>query len=270
MNPRDAERIRESLELRWQERLESLQVFAQIDSTNSYLTNMPAPPPGRFRVAIAEHQTHGRGRYGRTWLSPAGSGVCLSLAYTFSRTPQNVAALTIASGIAVATNIAALGAAGVGLKWPNDIICNDAKLGGILTETRRNGAVVIAGIGINVHLATSIEKIENEIGSRRAIDLSSCLADVPSRSTLASSLLNSLFDTFVRYESNGFPAFADSWATYDWLRGRQVCVETAAGQVEGIAAGIDGAGALILQTMQGRKTVSSGSVTMSRKIGSVA
>ena len=115
-----------------------LEVFGEIDSTNSYLLNVPPPPAGRFRVAIAEHQTGGRGRMDRRWVSPAATGLCLSIAYTFTDTPSDLSCATLAVGIAIAEALEEIGILGIGLKWPNDLVFRGGKLGGILTELRSN------------------------------------------------------------------------------------------------------------------------------------
>ena len=116
-------------------RIEEFETFAEIESTNSYLLQQPAPSPGRVRVALTDNQTAGRGRHGRTWQSPPGSGLCLSMGYTFARQPSNLPALTLAIGLGVTEALSEVGVHGVLLKWPNDLMADDGKLGGILTET---------------------------------------------------------------------------------------------------------------------------------------
>jgi BirA family biotin operon repressor/biotin-[acetyl-CoA-carboxylase] ligase len=83
-------------------RLEILEVFPEIESTNSYLLEQPCPPPGRYRVAIADYQTAGRGRMNRSWHSPPSSGLCMSMAFTFTNMPENFPSLSLAIGIGVA------------------------------------------------------------------------------------------------------------------------------------------------------------------------
>ncbi|MGB5255872.1 MAG: hypothetical protein WBN44_01345, partial [Woeseiaceae bacterium] len=96
--------------------VESLEVFSEIESTNSYLMQQPAPSAGRVGVAATDNQTAGRGRYGRRWRSPPGSGLCLSLAYTFSSRPENLPAMTLAVGLGVVNALQEHGVAGVQLK----------------------------------------------------------------------------------------------------------------------------------------------------------
>jgi BirA family biotin operon repressor/biotin-[acetyl-CoA-carboxylase] ligase len=203
--------------------LEILEVFSEIESTNSYLLDQPAPPPGRFRVAVADYQTAGRGRMDRTWHSPPSSGLCLSMAYTFRQVPAKLPGLTLALGIGAVEALRRLGISGIGLKWPNDIIAHDGKLGGILTEVRNSASdsvTVVAGIGLNVDLPTTMQ--------------------VP----------------------DGFTPFHDEWQKHDWLFGKKIIVRETDGRCEGFADGVDDDGALIIRSDQDRRRIINGTVTL--------
>jgi BirA family biotin operon repressor/biotin-[acetyl-CoA-carboxylase] ligase len=261
----DAEQIRAPIARDSQERLDLLEVFASIDSTNSHLMQQPAPLPGRFRVALAEHQTAGRGRREKRWHSPAACGLCMSMAYTFTNPRLDISAVTLAAGVAIARTLESAGVAGIGLKWPNDIVVQGGKLGGILTEIRqRRGSpmTIVVGVGINVDLrkANQPVKISSSIG--HASDLASCGVDVPSRSALSASLIENLFSALVEFEAKGFAAFAEDYERYDWLRGQRIGVETPTGQVNGLSEGVDVDGALIVRTDAGCQRVVSGSVLL--------
>jgi BirA family biotin operon repressor/biotin-[acetyl-CoA-carboxylase] ligase len=136
-----------------------LEVFPEIESTNAYLMAKSAPDAGMHRVAIAGHQTAGRGRGDKRWLSAPGSSLCLSIAHTFRERPDTLSALTLAVGVAAAGALGDIGVDDIQLKWPNDIVAGNGKLGGILVEThhrpQRTVAVVI-GIGINLELPAEI------------------------------------------------------------------------------------------------------------------
>ena len=156
----DADQVRGPLSEALDGRLEALDVFDEIESTNSYLLAEPAPAAGCIRVALADHQTAGRGRRGRRWVSPPAACICLSLSYTFTTPPRDFPAATIAVGIGVARSLESLGLRGVGLKWPNDVVIRDGKLGGILTEVHTSGPgllTVVVGVGINVDLRDAKE-----------------------------------------------------------------------------------------------------------------
>jgi BirA family biotin operon repressor/biotin-[acetyl-CoA-carboxylase] ligase len=247
------------------EKLETLEVFAEIESTNSYLMQQPGPREGHVRVAATDNQTAGRGRYGRSWQSPAGSGLCLSLAYTFSSRPENLPAMTLAVGLGVVNALQEHGVAGVQLKWPNDLVAMDSKLGGILTEAQSQAGgtiTIVTGIGLNVDLGDhSLLKVEAD-WAQRVIDLKSFAGSVPDKNVLASSLVSRLCRLLPDYEAGGFEQFREQWQQYDWLRGRTVTIETQKQQITGVGTGIAEDGALLVDTgSAGIQRVSSGTVT---------
>jgi len=182
-------------------RIARLQVLATIDSTNSYLISEPAPAPGYWSVVIAHEQTDGRGRGGNAWHSPPGGGLWLSAAHTFETPPANLAPLTLVLGVVVASELEALGVEDVGVKWPNDIVADGRKLGGILVETASPGATAVMGLGLNLRLADPAD-----IGGDPAlepVDLASLVPEPPKRAPLAAA----------RRAGSGPPS-------EHWLRGR--------------------------------------------------
>lgn len=266
MNNLDADVIRRSLGAATVARLSELEVFAEIDSTNSYLMQQPGPASGKMRVAVTDNQTAGRGRHGRTWQSPSGSGLCLSMAYTFASNPANPPALTLAIGLGVIAALQELSVADVQLKWPNDLIAMDGKLGGILTEMQSmpGGAMtVVTGIGLNIDVSERPDfSLETDWG-RRIVDLKSYVAVLPGWSRIAAGFIGGLCSTFVDYEAAGFAQFRNRWSAHDWLFGREVTIDTPEQQITGIAAGVADDGALMVDTQSGGShRVVSGSVVM--------
>jgi len=246
-------------------RLEYLEVFTEIDSTNSYLLEQEAPPPGWFRVALAEHQTAGRGRMERRWYSPPSSGLCMSMSYTFEKEPKNLPSLTLAIGVGIAEALESMGVAGAGLKWPNDLVVRNGKLGGILTEMRTGhgpAQTVVVGIGLNVDLgrAPDADHIKTRLGY--VSDLAACLDELPDRSELSAIMIDTIFNTLVEFELDGFDRFADAWQRFDWLRGQRVSIESPDGRTRGTCQGIDADGALLLRTSSGSQRVLSGSIRL--------
>jgi BirA family transcriptional regulator, biotin operon repressor / biotin---[acetyl-CoA-carboxylase] ligase len=264
MTSLDAEVIRQLAKDPVRERLAHIKVFSEIDSTNSYLMQMPAPEPGRLSVAITSNQTAGRGRHGRTWQSPPGSGLCLSAAYTFLLQPENLPALTLALGLGAIDALEELGASGVELKWPNDLVALDGKLGGILTEVQQQSAgtaTVVTGIGVNVDLTSAVD-IETVSGwAHQAVDLKSICDTQPSHEEIAGQFTTHLLQAFVDFETSGFSTMADRWSRYDWLLGRDITIETADQRFSGVGAGIASDGALLVETPEaGVRRVTSGSI----------
>ena len=265
MNTLDPDNIRQTISRALGARLEILEVFEEIESTNSYLLDQPAPPPGRFRVALADYQTAGRGRLNRTWQSPPSSGLCLSMAYTFRQMRVKLPGLTLALGIGVIDALRRLDISGIRLKWPNDIIAHGGKLGGILTEAcqgARKNLTVVTGIGLNVDLPDAMQVLEKPTLTNKIVDLKDCTNDPPSREKLSVAVIESLFDCMVRFESDGFASFHDDWKKVDWLFGRQIIVDQTDGRCAGIADGVDDDGALIVRTDQDRRRVINGSITL--------
>jgi len=261
----DADKIRQPISGRSRERLDDLEVFAEIESTNTYLMSQPPPAPGRFRVALAEHQTAGRGRREKRWHSPPSSGLCLSMAYTFAHAPADLSAVTLVAGVGVARALQEAGVADIRLKWPNDLVLRDGKLGGILTEVRQrqsSGATVVIGIGINIDLGDSRGAELTSPGVGRVSDLASFGIEIASRSALSASLVQHLFDALSAFEAGGFPPFAADYERLDWLRGREVTVAGGNDTVTGIAAGVEADGSLLVETDGGRQRVISGSIRL--------
>ena len=248
------------------ERFAGLHVFAEIDSTNSFLMQQPGPHPGELSLAVTTNQTAGRGQHGKTWHSPPGSGLCLSAAYTFAAEPQNLPALTLALGLGVVDALEELGIDGVQLKWPNDLVALDGKLGGILTERqqRTTGSVtVVTGIGLNLDLTDVDDFGADEGWARRIVDLKSLSEQVPQRERIVGVLATRLLQTFVEYESNSFARFIEPWSRRDWLFGRKITVNTANGPIAGIGAGVATDGALLVSTPgSGVRRVTSGSIVV--------
>lgn len=244
-------------------RLVGFESFASIDSTNTYLLSQTAPEPGRFRVAVADEQTGGRGRHARRWVSPPGAGLYLSLAYAFARIPPKLPGLTLAVGVGVTAALDSLGDADFLLKWPNDIIVQDGKLGGILTEARPHdggGITVVTGVGLNIDIAGTLDTAEDIKWSLPPADLAGACEVVPPRERLAASVVDALAASMIRFEASGFEAFADAWRQRDWLRGQHVIVDQAGQEISGIASGVGAEGSLLLEGPGGRTQVASGTI----------
>lgn len=263
MSTIDPDAVRDALVDRASSRLAQLESFAAIESTNTYLMHQDGPEPGMLRVALTANQTAGRGRHGKTWQSPPGSGLALSTAYTFANQPGDLPALTLAVGLAAIDALEELGIGGVQLKWPNDLIAADAKLGGILIESqsRESGAVtVVTGIGVNLDLGPEFVLETGNGPARPATDIGSLVAQRPRIEAVAAGLVNRFHDAFVRFASAGFKDFAAAWADRDWLLGRDVVVETGQARIAGVGAGVADDGALLLNVGGVVQRVTSGTV----------
>jgi len=246
-------------------KLEKLESFSSIASTNTYLMSQPPPAAGCYRVAIADHQTSGRGRHFRRWISAPGSGLCLSFSYTFANRRGQLEGLTLAIGVGVLGALQRLEIDGVSLKWPNDVVALDGKLGGILTEVQSGKSehvTVVTGIGLNVDIPQRIDFDVESDWAHRAVDLKSVNPNSPDRELIAGTLVDHLFLTFRRFEETGLQGFMGDWRTNDWLLGREITVDMPDKQITGTAAGVAEDGALLVDTNNGQARVISGSIVM--------
>jgi len=130
-----------------------VRALAEVDSTSSELARLLGGGAAAGTVVVAESQRAGRGRQGRSWHSPAAGGLYISLAVDCGDRPGAVTRLPLAAGVAAVDAAVAAGAPAPVLKWPNDLVLNDRKVGGILCEVndpRRAPGLVVVGLGLNL------------------------------------------------------------------------------------------------------------------------
>jgi BirA family transcriptional regulator, biotin operon repressor / biotin---[acetyl-CoA-carboxylase] ligase len=262
--PLAASRIQRLLPQETGESIARLDVAWTTASTNADLVERAYPAQGRSDVLLAEFQTAGRGRRGRTWLAPPGGAVCLSLSWTFPEVPRDAGALSLAVGVCVLRALSSQGVPDVRLKWPNDVLVDGRKLGGILIELRAESggpACVVVGIGLNVALgAELLEKIAAT--GLQAIDLASATASPVSRNALAAGVIDCCIRGLREFERDGLRPFVDEWQRADALQGYDISVQAGDEAVRGVARGIDLSGALLVETREGLKKFFSGEVTV--------
>jgi BirA family biotin operon repressor/biotin-[acetyl-CoA-carboxylase] ligase len=232
-------------------------------STNSDLLLRDPPPPGRFDFLTAEYQTAGRGRRARTWFAPPGGAICLSVSWCFASLPPDISALSLAIGVCALRAMAHCGVGRAALKWPNDLVVGNAKLGGILIELRAEAggpAYVVIGLGLNVALGDAVSRQVAASGTQAA-DLIGLGAGQPDRNRLAAALIGAIVSGLAQFESEGFAAFAGEWRLADALAGKSVVISSDSGSITGQARGIDSGGALCLQTRDGLQRFVTGEVS---------
>jgi BirA family transcriptional regulator, biotin operon repressor / biotin---[acetyl-CoA-carboxylase] ligase len=238
-----------------------VEVLERCDSTSDVLLERMALNPPSGSVVVCENQTAGRGRRGRSWLSSPGDSLTFSLLWRFPAGMPPPVGLSLAVGVAAARALEDMGAAGIALKWPNDILADGAKLGGILIETvsvaGRHSAVI--GIGLNVRLPDEIAAaVEVRAGA-----LAGVMPHAPSRNLLLANLLKALSIVLNGFEREGFAAFADEWQARHAYAGQLVRIlADGADCVEGRCAGVDRDGALLLETATGVRRIVSGDVSL--------
>ena len=250
---------------------------AETGSTNADLLAwaraVPADAVLAPRALVAERQTAGRGRLGRTWDATPGASLTLSLAWPLAA-GVDLSGLSLAVGVALAETLDPRPAEPlrIGLNWPNDLWLVGAgepgrKLGGVRIETvpRADGRVAVIGIGLNL-LQQPVANASSGVAWVAEIDAA---ATVPA--TLLERLLPTLVDSLRRFEREGFAAFAAAFAARDLLRGRAVRCGTGSGPGrDGIAAGISASGELLLRTATGVEPIVSGEVSVRLDTGRAA
>ena len=237
-----------------------VRVVERCSSTNALLlTEKPDHPV----LLAAEEQSAGRGQRGRKWQAARGAGATFSILRRMRCTPQVLSGLSLAAGVATARALRGLGAAGVALKWPNDLLAGDekagAKLGGILIETRLQGREVwaVVGIGINCRRVGALGARLR----RRLIALDDLLQPAPERNAVIAAVARKVLAALESFETAGLRAFADDWRALHAHEGRRLRVRLANGRtLSGIAAGIAPDGALRLRTRGGTRDVASGRI----------
>ena len=248
----DEQRIREHLE-RDANRLAAIEVHLAIDSTNDHLARLARDGVAVPMACTAELQLKGRGRRGRTWISPPASNLYFSMLWRTAppepgtgTTHSQLGGLSLALGIAVAESLHAMGAAGVGLKWPNDLYWKNHKLGGLLVDVLgdpRKSCDVIAGIGVNVAMP---QKVAETI-DQPWCNLTEILGETPDRNEFAATIARAWLDAFQLFAQNGLPAFSKRWQRFDLCDGRPVVLQTEHASTEGIGRGINADGALLVE-----------------------
>lgn len=239
--------------------LSGLRIEASLDSTNSALRRLPQADQHAMAI-LAEHQSSGRGRHGRAWHSPFGGNLYLSLGWRFDKPMSELGSLALVVALAAAESLQRSGLSGHGIKWPNDLVLDGRKLCGCLVEMQGSAqgpCHAILGVGINVQMPV---QAADESIDQPWTDLSSHLPAC-SRNSLATVLLDELIAHIKQFSEQGFTALMDAWRRRDVLRGQRIKVHTSDGPVTGEALGVDGQGALLLDTGSAVLKLHSGEVS---------
>lgn len=239
----DAATIRAGMPRAQRERLTELDVRWQVDSTNSELMRRAADTSLDRIVCLAETQSAGRGRRGRSWHSPLAGNLYCSMLRRFPHGMAGLSGLSLAVGVAVIRALADCAIDEVGLKWPNDVLARGKKLAGILVELGGEflgPCHAVVGVGINLRLHAADDAIDQPW-----IDLA-MLSDTtsPSRNRLAAHLIARLLEALDDFAAHGFAAFVEAYAQHDLLAGKPIRLSTPHGSHDGIAIGVDERGAL--------------------------
>jgi BirA family biotin operon repressor/biotin-[acetyl-CoA-carboxylase] ligase len=241
--------------------LRELDLQQVVDSTNAVAIRRVEEGACAGLVCVAEQQTAGRGRRGRSWISPFATNLYLSMVAEFSRGIAATDGLSLAVGVAVLEALEQCGVRGLQLKWPNDILYQGAKLGGILVEMvgdADQGCQLVIGVGLNVNMpAAAAQDIDQSW-----TDIRQVLGDTVSRNTLLAAVMGELLLLVASYESTGFEPWRQRWLQRDAFARQRVVVRSGSHEVAGVATGIDQSGALLLDTGADIQAIHGGEVSL--------
>jgi BirA family biotin operon repressor/biotin-[acetyl-CoA-carboxylase] ligase len=240
----------------------SLELFQEIDSTNKYLlSELKLDENHGYQICLSESQINGRGRRGKSWISPYAQNLYLSMAFRLNGSGEALAGLSLMIGVSIYKVLSLFGV-DIKLKWPNDVLVDGKKLAGVLIEL--SGVVgedwdVVAGIGLNVHMNESAltEEIDQDW-----VSLDDCCRKGVKRNELTAKLISQLIKDIENFRVFGFKEFKEIWSTLDVFKGKKI--RTIDGKIKGIGCGIDDKGHLLIETSKGVESIASGEVSSIR------
>jgi len=247
----DGQAITGALAVAAKPHLSKINIFQTIDSTNTYARELAEKNSVSGLVILAEQQTGGRGRRGKSWVSPFAANIYLSIVWDFEQGAEALEGLSLAVGVAVRRALIAHGVQGVKLKWPNDIYVEQKKLGGILLEMIGDPAghcSVVIGVGLNVSMPVSQASAIDQDWTDVATELQDKL---PARNKLAAELISEILPLLGTFQEQGFAAYRDEWQAADAFYGQPAVISTPKQSTAGIVKGVGINGALRLELDSG-------------------
>ncbi len=248
--------IAASLETAWLGR--PVHYFAETDSTNLRAKALAAAGASHGTLVIADFQSQGRGRLDRSWLSPPGKSLLLSLVLRPELEIGGFFRLTMAAGLSLARAVAETTGLDPRLKWPNDLFLDERKLAGILTEVSGQAQVLdwaVVGLGVNVNAAPALERADHP---------AVCLAEAAGGEIDRLALLNRFLVHFEAFLEAGLPPeeIRRRWKERSLTLGRRVTVTDRGRRITGLAEDVDVDGALLLRTDEGVRRIVCGDVSL--------
>ncbi len=277
----DQHQIQQHLqEANFQEKIEC-HVLDSIDSTNRYLKDVGSMQ--NISLCCAETQTHGRGRFQRTWFSPRAENIYCSLRWHFPNPNQGLSALSLVISLAIAqtlqdhyfihfedgfdlaSQLLISKDDGLSIKWPNDLIWQDKKLCGILLETIPHptiGLYVIIGIGLNVN-SDSKSHPSKDAPQKPWCSIYDITQQIVDRNWLIAQLMVVIAEFISRFNKDGFESFMPLWHRYDYLKGKTVRISSNNAIMQGIVQGINTQGELLIKDQKNQNlSINSGEASV--------
>lgn len=246
--------------------LGALHVEDVVGSTNELALQQARRAATSSQAWLAETQTGGRGRRGRTWHSPYGRNLYFSLLHQFEMPLHRLAGLSIAVGLELAGMLTDLGLQDHGLKWPNDLYWRGGKLAGILIEAHGESegpASAVIGVGLNIDLGTPPEWLDQPVCSLRDAGLE------VSRNRIAGELIGRMLNLCERFAAEGLTPFAKDWPRYGLYQGERVSLSGPGSRHVGILRGLSPDGGVRIQVDHGERVFYGGELSLRRGTGDV-
>jgi BirA family biotin operon repressor/biotin-[acetyl-CoA-carboxylase] ligase len=245
-----------------------LRMYDSVESTNDLAMSLASKDGvSSGTVLVADRQTRGKGRLNRKWESPAGRNVYLSMVLRPELAPRDATILTVLAAVAGARAVRRVGNIPVTIKWPNDLVLSDRKLGGILSEMRTDPdriTVAVIGVGINVNMESA--DFPEELRGTATSVLMAAGRSIP-RNEIIIQLLREMELWYGILITRGKEPLLDAWRKESSTLGRMVRVAIGSQTVSGIARDIDENGMLVLETRAGKKmNISSGDISLLRPL----
>ncbi|MEM7293480.1 MAG: biotin--[acetyl-CoA-carboxylase] ligase [Pseudomonadota bacterium] len=238
----------------------AVEVLHAVDSTNTRLVNFAQSRDVHRDVCLAECQLSGRGRRGKSWVSPYARNLAMSIGWRIDRTGNELGGLSLAVGLGLLTGLQRLDLPNARLKWPNDIHLGNAKLCGILVELVQSaglGTQVVAGMGVNVDIGSTEEQsIEQRVTDLRRHGVTQ------TRSELVVMLLKDVFEALEIFATQGFEPFIEPFNAAHKLHGEACYVIQGERKIFGTVKGVGESGELIMDTDQGEQRFHGGEVSL--------
>ncbi len=239
----------------------TFEIFETIPSTSVYLKNKI--PLRTMSFCLSEHQSMGRGRLGRSWVSPFGKNIYCSFSYTFSKDISEMSGLSLVIGILIARSFESLDPRlKPFLKWPNDIYIDNQKAGGVLIDLiaeAHGNCTAIISVGLNINMKdVTLEGVDQPWTSLEHI-----LNEKLDRNVVVVQMMQSILKGMEVFLEKGIEPFLTDWKQYDLLEGKNISVSTGREVISGIARGVDAHGYLRLELSSGNvKKFSYGDTTL--------
>lgn len=232
-------------------------VFDSLHSTNQFLLDHPVEV-GQAHLCVTENQTAGRGRRGNVWESAPNRNITMSIGWRFTEWPTGLSGLSLAVGMVAAEELNSMYGIKVGVKWPNDLLVNGKKLGGILVELAGQASgscYVVVGLGLNVEQPDRSKTKPESPATKRDFDWQdlSSLGLTIDRNKLIGRITAALIEMLGAFQSAGFAPLKEAWNQYSVYTDQDILVLTGAGQIRGKMLGVDDDGALLMKDDTGEQ-----------------